>query len=92
MSQMPFYGDWISFMQSSFETTVNTMNMLQDQGEKILNSVLDQGLVAQKEGRKILGEWIEMSKKGRDDYGKMVKENLDNMNELFNSVKPPKAK
>ena len=87
-NQLKWAEDLSDFMQSSFDTTVNTLSMLQDQGEKIINTLLDQGLVAQQEGRKVLNDWVEMGKKGRDEYKRMMKDNLGKLNEFFKSASP----
>lgn len=83
MTQNKWVDELVGFMQSSFETTMSTLGTLQDQGEKILNTLLDQGVVAQQEGRKVLNEWISMAKKGREDYKKLMTENMSKVNDFF---------
>jgi polyhydroxyalkanoate synthesis regulator phasin len=83
MTQNKWVDELVGFMQSSFETTFSTLGTLQDQGEKILNTLLDQGVVAQQEGRKVLTEWISMAKKGREDYKKLMTENMSKVNDFF---------
>ena len=88
MTQNKWADELVGFMQSSVETTMSTMGTLQDQGEKILNTLLDQGVVAQQEGRKVLNEWIAMAKKGRDDYKKLMTENMGKVNDFFKVATP----
>jgi len=71
---------------------LNTLGTLQDQGEKILNTLLDQGVVAQQEGRKVLTEWISMAKKGREDYKKLMTENMSKVNDFFKGAQGGGAK
>jgi polyhydroxyalkanoate synthesis regulator phasin len=78
--------DLVGYMQSSFETTMNTLGILQNQGEKILNALLDQGVVAQQEGRKVLSEWMSMARKGREDYSKMMRDNLGKFTDFFKTA------
>jgi polyhydroxyalkanoate synthesis regulator phasin len=79
----------VGFMQSSFDTTMKTLGTMQDQGEKILNAMLDQGVVAQREGRKVLNEWISMAKKGREDYSKMMRDNLEKFSDFLRPERSP---
>lgn len=85
MSQNKWVDELVGFMQSSFETTISTLGTLQDQGEKILNTLLDQGVVAQQEGRKVLTDWISMAKKGREDYKKLMSENMNKVSDFFSA-------
>jgi len=88
MKQDQWTDELVGFMRSSFETTMNTMGTLQDQGEKILSALLDQGVVTQQEGRKVLDEWISMAKKGREDYSKLMRDNLDKFSDFFKTAGP----
>jgi polyhydroxyalkanoate synthesis regulator phasin len=83
MTQNKWAEELVGFMQSSFETTMSTVSTLQNQGEKILNTVLDQGVVAQQEGRKVLTEWAGMAKKGSEDYKKLMAENMHKVSDFF---------
>jgi polyhydroxyalkanoate synthesis regulator phasin len=88
MTQNKWAEELVGFMQSSFETTLTTVGTLQNQGEKILNTLLDQGVVAQQEGRKVLTEWISMGKKGSEDYRKLMTENINKVSDFFKVTTP----
>lgn len=88
MKQDQWTDELVGYMQSSLETTIRTLGTLQDQGEKILNALLDQGVVAQQEGRKVLDEWMSMARKGREDYSKMMKDNLDKFSDFLKPAGP----
>lgn len=72
-------AEMINFMKNAFSTNIQAMIMLQDQSVRILNSLVDQGLVAQKEAHKILQEWTDNSKKAVTDFQKITEENFDRL-------------
>lgn len=77
-----------NFMKTSYLTALGTMTVIQDQAERALNSLIQQGIVFQDEGKKILNEWINTAKKNRAEYQKLVEENLKKVEEFF--VRKPK--
>ena len=56
---------------------------MQTQGEKMMNTLLDQGLLMLQEGRKVLSEWISMARRSRDDYHRIVNDNLNKFSEIL---------
>lgn len=78
------FADYLLYWLETTEKTWETVS--QDQGEKMLHSMLDQGLVAQQEGRKVLNDWMTMAKKGREEYRKLMIENMSRVSEFFNGA------
>ncbi|MCG6536784.1 MAG: hypothetical protein L7F78_19275 [Syntrophales bacterium LBB04] len=72
-------AEMINFMKNAFSTNIQAMIMLQDQSVRILNPLVEQGLVAQKEAHKILHEWTDNSKKAVTDFQKITEENFDRL-------------
>jgi polyhydroxyalkanoate synthesis regulator phasin len=66
----------IDFHRTTFDTGLSAMAMLQEQTEKLFNTSLEQSFLMPKEGRKIIDEWLESYKKGRDDFKKTMDENF----------------
>lgn len=62
---------------------MQTIFTLQDQGEKMINTLIDQGVVAQQEGRKVASEWLSMARKGREEYARMIRENMDKIGDFL---------
>ena len=83
MTQGKWAEEFIDFMQSNFESTLKTLETLQDQGEKMVNTLMDQGFVAQQEGRKVISEWFSMARKGRAEFARTMLDNLDKIEDLF---------
>jgi len=66
----------IDFQRTTFGTSFNAMAMLQEQTEKMFNTSLEQTFWVPEEGRKIVNEWLESYKKGRENFKKAVDENF----------------
>ncbi len=67
----------IDFQKASFDNTFSAISMLQDQAEKTTNVFLESSIwPVPEEGKKILKEWIEAFKKGREEFKKAVDESF----------------
>jgi polyhydroxyalkanoate synthesis regulator phasin len=66
----------IDFNRTTFDTSFNAMAMLQEQTEKMLSTSLEQTFWVPNEGRRMIDEWLEAYKRGRDDFKKAVEENF----------------
>ena len=73
----------ISFQKNMFDTTFNTIVVLQDQAERMTSTLVDQAAWLPPEAKKAIDEWIKSYKKGREDYRKMVYDSFDNMARSF---------
>ena len=63
----------IDFQKSTFENTFNTINVFQEQSERMFDTFLEQqGSMMPEESKNAIKEWLTMCKKARDDYKKMV--------------------
>jgi hypothetical protein len=69
----------IDFQKTAFDNTFNTMVMIQDHSEKMVNTFFNQADWFPEEGRKVIGQWTEIYKKGRDDMKSAVDENFDRL-------------
>ena len=56
----------------SLDSTLNVMTLFQEQTEKMINLYLDQATFLPKEGKKILTEWLNAAKTGREFFKKMM--------------------
>jgi polyhydroxyalkanoate synthesis regulator phasin len=83
----------IDFHKATFDNTFNAMEMLQEQTEKMVNTLLDQSTWLPEEGKKAINEWVKAYKKGREDFRKAVDENFKKVEDFFSGTKQaPKAK
>lgn len=69
--------EMINLMKSTFTTYIESIMMLHDQSIRILNTFVDQGIVAQKEAHKIIREWANNAKKATEEIQKITEDNLD---------------
>jgi len=70
-------------MRSGMLMTFDTMNSVQEQMEKMWKTLLDQGGELQKEGEKVLSEWLDNMRKGREEFRRNLEEGLRKMEDLL---------
>ena len=61
----------------------NSMVMLQEQTERMVDTFLEQNPWLPEDGKKVLDQWAEAYKKGRDDFKKAVDQNFKKAESLF---------
>ncbi|MEW6374720.1 MAG: hypothetical protein AB1502_02890 [Thermodesulfobacteriota bacterium] len=89
MEQKQLIKQMIDFNKTTFDNTFNAITMLQDQAERMVNMFLEQATWAPEEGKKVLNEWINTFKKGREDFKKAMDESFKKVEDFF--VKSEKA-
>jgi uncharacterized coiled-coil DUF342 family protein len=85
----------IAFHKSMFDNTFNSLGILQEQTEKMVQMYLGQATWIPADGRKLINEWVAKYKKGRDDFKTTADKNYKKVEDYFksNDAKPaPKAK
>ena len=70
-------------MRSGMLMSFDTMNSIQEQMEKMWKTVLDQSGELQKEGEKVMQEWLENMRKGREEFRRNLDDGLRKMEELL---------
>jgi polyhydroxyalkanoate synthesis regulator phasin len=61
----------------------DSMNSVQEQMEKMWKTLLDQSGDLQKEGEKVMSEWLENMHKGREEFRRNLEEGLRKMEDLL---------
>jgi len=84
MDQKIMLKQILDFNKTSFDNTFHALNMVQDQIEKMVNSMVDQNPLIPEEGRKAIHEWVGSCKKGSQEYKKLVDENFTKVESYFN--------
>ena len=86
----------IDFQKSTFDNSYNALVMLQDQAERMTQTVVDQNTWLPDEGKKVMEDWVQMYKQGRVDFKELVDQNFDKLVDFFGESEkiftPPKAK
>ena len=73
----------IDFQKATFDNTFNAMVMLQDQAERMANTLLEQATWLPEEGRKAIRDWVDAYKSGREEFKKNVNENFKKVEDFF---------
>ena len=72
-------GMWKSY----WETYVKTLKAAEEQGDRMLDLMLQQSDVFQGEGKKLIREWINNSKKLSKSYLDAVEQNVNRIDEML---------
>jgi hypothetical protein len=80
----------INFHKATYDNTFNSMVMLQDQTEKMLNAFLAQATWLPEEGKRVIDEWLTAYKKGREDFRKLADDNFKKMDDFFATTEKAK--
>lgn len=68
MNQNEMFKSMIQFNKSVFENTYNAMTLMQDQAEKMFDSMLSQNSLLPKDGKSLMDEWTKVYKTGRESF------------------------
>jgi polyhydroxyalkanoate synthesis regulator phasin len=77
----------IDFQKTTFDHTFDAMVMLQDQTEKVANTLFEQATWFPEEGKRVIIQWTEIYKKGRDDLKSAVDDHFSKMVDLLSPAK-----
>ena len=75
----------IDFQKTTFDNTFSAMVMMQEQTERMANTLLEQATWLPEEGKKAIDDWVKAYKKGREDFKKTVDENFKKVEDFFAS-------
>ncbi|RLB09600.1 MAG: hypothetical protein DRG59_01920 [Deltaproteobacteria bacterium] len=73
----------IKLNKTAFENTFNSIVMLQNQTEQMVQTLVSQSPWLPDEGKKALEEWIKAYKKARDEFKKAVDESYKKVEDFF---------
>jgi hypothetical protein len=83
METEKFAKQMIDFQKATFDNTFTAVTMLQDQAERMVNTVIDQATWLPEESRRVIDEMAGAYKKGRTDFKGVIDENFVKMADLF---------
>jgi hypothetical protein len=83
MEPLKMTKQMIEFQKATVDNTFSAMAMVQDQAERMLNMTLEQATWLPEEGKKVIDDWINTYKKGREDFKKIVDENFARVEKFF---------
>jgi hypothetical protein len=74
---------FVQFNKTTFDNAFKAMKLAQEQGEKMVNSLLDQATWIPEDGKKTITEWVKAYKKGVDDFRNTVDEQYKKVEEFL---------
>jgi len=81
-------GQGIEFQKAAFDNTFNVISMFQDQTEKAFYSFLEGSMWPMpEEGKKMLNEWVQSLKKGREEFKKVMDDGFIRVENYFTQEK-----
>lgn len=83
MEQKKLFKQMIDFQKATFDNSFNAMSTLQEQGEKMVDTFLEQAAWLPKEGKKAISDWINAYKEGRTKFKETVEDNFKKVEEYF---------
>ena len=83
MEPLKMAKQMIDFNKATFDNTFNAMVLLQEQTERMINTFMEQTTSLPDEGKKMLTEWVQTYKKGREQFKKAVDESFGKVEEYF---------
>jgi len=83
MDQKQIFKQMIDFQKAAFDNTFNAMVMIQEQTERMASSLLDQATWLPEEGRKVINEWVDAYKNGRETFKTTVDENFKKVEDFL---------
>ncbi len=74
----------IDLQKATFDNAFSAMAMLQDQAEKTTNMLLASTLwPVPEEGKRMMKEWVQAFKKGREEFKKALDESFNKMEDFI---------
>jgi polyhydroxyalkanoate synthesis regulator phasin len=69
--------------KTSWETYLKTLRATEEQGDRMLDHMLQQSDVLQEEGKKLVKQWVDNSKKASKSYLDAIEQNIKRMEEIL---------
>lgn len=82
----------IEFQKATFNNAFTALVMVQDQTEAMFNSLMAQMPGVPDEGRKIVKEWSDAYKTGRETFKKSVEDGFSKLDAFFKEAQEEKPK
>ncbi|MBT9159417.1 MAG: hypothetical protein AAGB97_00425 [Dehalococcoidia bacterium] len=68
--------EYVKFVRNSFLTWMESATLIQDQGERLLNTMVKQSEAGYEEWKNVIREWEDNCKEAREQFRSTVEENL----------------
>ncbi len=82
--------DLIQFQKAAFNNAFTAMSMFQDQAESATRMMLEMGVLPD-EGKRLINDWIQAFKKGRECFKRALEETYTSIEEVSAKSKAGRA-
>lgn len=89
MDQKALLKQVIDFQKATFDNSFKAMATLQEQGEQIVNTFLEQAPWLPQEGKKAVADWINAYQTGRNEFRAYVETNFEKVKNYFSEQQSP---
>jgi polyhydroxyalkanoate synthesis regulator phasin len=86
MDQKQLFKQMLDFQKATFDNSFKAMTTLQEQGEQMVNTFLEQATWLPEEGKKAVTNWINAYKEGREKYREAVEKNFEKVEHYFSGT------
>ncbi len=86
MDQKQMVQQILDFNKSTIDSSFNAVCMLQEQSERIGNTMLDNAAWVPEEGKKTIQNLVKTYKQGRDDLKKSVDDGFQKVSDYFKTL------
>jgi polyhydroxyalkanoate synthesis regulator phasin len=83
MDQKQLFKQMLDFQKATFDNSFKAMANLQEQGEKMVDTFLQQATWLPEEGKKAVANWINAYQEGRAKYREAVDQNFEKVEAYF---------
>ena len=83
MDPKDFLKGMIQFQKNAHDQIFNSMVMVQDQAEKMVTTAMDKAPWLPDEGKKVIRDWIDAYKSGRETFKSKVDENFEKVEDYL---------
>jgi polyhydroxyalkanoate synthesis regulator phasin len=66
--------DFVEFARQAFQATLDAASKVQQQTQKLMEELMRQGATAQEEGKRLLSDWAEQSRRHMEEFQKAAAE------------------
>jgi len=91
MDPKQMFKQVIDFNKTTFDNGFNALVMIQNQAEITMNTLMEQSPWLPDEGKKVVRQWIDTCKKGRDDLKKSMDESFKKVESFFGDLAEGKS-
>lgn len=87
MDQKQMLKQMLDFQKATFDNSFQAMTTLQEQGEKMVSTFLDQATWLPGEGKKAINDWINAYQEGRSKFKSAIEDNFAKVEDYFSGNK-----